>query len=100
MKENQWEFGLDLNDAAAYSNRGRSYHELGQYQQSIEDYDKAIDLDPDDATYYINRGISYGDLGQQHRAIEDFDKAIELDPNHATPSASREMALRALDESI
>ena len=74
--------GSDLDEATrGYYNRGNSYSRQGQYQQAIEDYDKAIELDPNVAPAHHNRGISYHALGQNERAIEDYDKVIELDPN-------------------
>ena len=62
---------------------GNYYFKLGQYQQAIEEYDKAIKRNPNDAIGYRHRGLSYSILGQYQRAIEDYYKAIELDPNDA-----------------
>ena len=79
--------------------QGDEYFKLGQYQQAIEEYDKAIKLNPNDAIGYKTRGNSYLALAQYQRAIEDYDKAIELDPNDAEARTLRQRALRALDES-
>ena len=69
--------------AVAYNNRGNVYRNLGQYQQAIADYDKAIELNPNDAVAHNNRGHAYADQGQYQQTIADFDKAIELDPDVA-----------------
>ncbi len=71
---------LDPKDSTVYNARGLSYSNLGHYERSIEDFDKAIQLDPDDANAYINRGNSYFAQGEYKRAIEDYDKAIQLEP--------------------
>ena len=67
--------------------RGNAYYNLGEYQQAIADYDKAIELRPDLAGTYHNRGIvyeynirgqRYGKDAQLDRAIANYDKAIKL----------------------
>ncbi len=66
----------------AYNNRGLTHDELGQFDQAIEDFDRAVALDPFDHEAYTNRGMLYGKLGQFEKAIEDFEKAIALNPAH------------------
>ncbi len=55
---------------------------MGLYDQSIEDYSKAVYLRPDDADIYFNRGRSYDLTDQYHKAIHDFDRVIELNPDY------------------
>jgi len=62
---------------------GKTYLGLGNYQQAIEDFDRAIELDPEFAEAYWGRGKTYHGLGNYQRAIEDFNRAIELDPEFA-----------------
>ena len=68
----------------AYCIRGDSYYALGQYEQAIEDFNKAIEIYKEgfwsngDFTAYNRRGIAYYALGQYERAIEDFTKYIEI----------------------
>ena len=70
--------------ALAYFNRDVPYSDLGQYENAIDNYTKAIQLDPDYAKAYLNRGNAYDDLDQYQRAIQDYDKVIQLDPDDAT----------------
>ena len=44
----------------------------GQYDNAIEDFNKAIALDPNYVSAYINRGAAYGKKGQYDNAIEDL----------------------------
>ena len=69
--------------AAGYYDLGNSYHGLGDYQQAIKDFDRAIELDPQLAEAYWGRGRTYHGLGDYQQAIKDFDRAIELDPKLA-----------------
>lgn len=54
---------------------------LGQYNEAIKWYDKALTLEPN-ATYILfNKGNAFSNLGQQEEAIKWYDKAITLEPN-------------------
>ena len=72
---------LEPNAPNSYHNRGFAYHEDGQYQRAIGDFNKAIRLKPDLAPVYVSRGVAYYELGQYQRAIEDFNEAIRLKPD-------------------
>jgi len=67
---------------AAYSNRGITYTNSGQFDAAIADFTKAIAIDSKYPVSYANRGIVYGNLGEPENAIADFTKAIALDPNY------------------
>ena len=66
------------NDADAYINRGRAYHQLSQYDKAIADYTEAIRIDPDYADAYYNRGRAHRELGNLVKAKADFARAKEL----------------------
>ena len=67
-------------NATAYSNRGNAKVRLGQNEDAITDYNKAIRLDPDNATTYSNRGNAKVHLGRYEDALADHDQAIRLGP--------------------
>ena len=67
----------------AHFGRGRAYHDLGQHQRAIEDFDQAIRRDPRSALAYYNRGLAYAALANHQLAIQSYDEAIRLDPHHA-----------------
>lgn len=70
---------LPLTDAVSYFNRAQEYYFKRDYERTLADYTKAIELnyDPLNEAYY-NRG--YVQYVQQNYtpAIEDFSQAIEL----------------------
>lgn len=72
--------GTGIPIAKAYSGRGHSFLELGEYQRAIEDLDQSISLedhvDSAGAIYY--RGIAYKNLGQYEMALNDLNKSIAL----------------------
>jgi S1-C subfamily serine protease/tetratricopeptide (TPR) repeat protein len=70
-------------EAYSYSNRGNVKSALGQKQEAIYDYDRAIAINPDYADAYFNRGNAKSDLGQKPAAIADYDRAIASNSNYA-----------------
>jgi Lipoprotein NlpI, contains TPR repeats len=65
--------------AVGYCSLGNTYYGLGDYQQAIKDFDRAITLDQKLTEAYWGRGKTYHALGDYQQAIRDFDRAIELD---------------------
>jgi len=66
--------------AAIYYNRGVAYGNLGQHNQAISDFTRAIELNPEFALAYNNRGVAYAWLGEFAQAKKDLLKAVELNP--------------------
>lgn len=82
--------------ASAYMARGRSYHNIYEYDKAILDKSLAIDLYLDNAEYYYSRGVSYHNaacyehpIGDFAKAIVDKSRAIALDPTKAKYYESR-----------
>jgi ABC-type multidrug transport system ATPase subunit len=51
------------------------------YQRTILECNKAIELDPKDADAHNKRGLAYYNLEQYQKAQVDYNKAIELNPS-------------------
>ena len=69
--------------ALAYFNRGTSFHNEGQYDMAIADFEKVIGLDPEDAGAYNSRGAAYAAKDQLDLAVADYGRALKLQPDHA-----------------
>jgi len=80
----------------AYNNRGNAYLLLGQYQQAIEDYNKALKQDRDFAKAYNNRGLAYEKLGKYQLAIEDFSLSIRTNNHEPLAYLNRGNVFKAL----
>jgi tetratricopeptide (TPR) repeat protein len=65
-------------NAGAYNNRGVTYVLIGQYDQAISDYTKAIEINPEFARAYNNRGVAYYFKGEYKKAWVDVSKAQSL----------------------
>ena len=70
-------------NAVAFLNRGYKEDVLGNFQEALANFNRAIEIDPNYANAYNNRGAIQGKLGNHEEAIADFSRAIELDPEFA-----------------
>ena len=88
--------GIDNNLAArAWFSVG---YLLGDSEESISAYDRAISLKPDYVEAYNSRGATKGELGQPEDAITDFDEAIRLKSDHVEAYYNRGNAKGALGQ--
>jgi len=62
------------------------------YTESIEDYDRAIELDPRLKEAYNHRGLAKFYLNNFRGAISDYDKALELEPKFVEAYYNRGLA--------
>lgn len=70
-------------EADDYNDRGLAYICLGESEQAIRDFSRALDLDKSEAVYYSNRAIVYIETGAYENAIVDLERSIELDDQNA-----------------
>jgi tetratricopeptide (TPR) repeat protein/S1-C subfamily serine protease len=64
----------------AYNNRGNAKSDLGNKQEAIADYSRAIALNPNHINAYNNRGNAKSDLGNKQEAIADYNRVIAFNP--------------------
>ncbi len=95
-KQEEYAQGIKELEAIGWVQLGLALWELGNHDEAIESFTKAIELDPKDALAYTNRGAAYGILGNYRQAIEDYDRAIELDPKDARAYYNRGIAYGGL----
>lgn len=82
---------IDLDPTAAeyFNNRGNIHFCLGNTEDSIRDYDRAILLNNQYSNAYFNRGcIYYESLGNIEQAKKDWLKAVELNPEYKSEIAN------------
>lgn len=75
---------LNGQNARAYFYLGFIHDRLGQFAQSVTNYDKALQLN-ETARVYFYRGFAYyrhGGQEEQQNAINDFTRAIEINPEY------------------
>ena len=70
------------NNAFYYYERGLAYYSAGNYQEAINNFNKAIELNPNNTTSYNNIGAVYYNLKEYEKAIESCNSAIRLTPDY------------------
>lgn len=67
-------------NASAYRSRGQAYFLSGEYQQALEDLNRASYLQPQKMTFddYYFKGLIYSSLKKYQTALEAFNIAIDL----------------------
>jgi len=78
----------------AYDNRGLMYRNKYEYDISIADFTKAIELDPTLAKAYFNRGLAYDRIGEIELARADLIKCIEISTDPSLTKAAKELEER------
>ncbi len=86
--------------ATAHFNCGVAYNAINDFENAIEQYNKASRLKPDYVEAYNNRGNAKNSLGQHVDAINDYDQAIRLKPDLAVAYNNRGVAKDSLGQHV
>lgn len=68
----------DRKNYEAWHLKGSCRITSGEFHESLEDFDKAIELKPDYAPAYYNRGMAWFYIGDQEKACEDWKMAESI----------------------
>jgi tetratricopeptide (TPR) repeat protein len=71
------------NNAALYYERGNARYMLKQYNDALDDFNKAISLDGTNADYYLARGKCYTWPEHCKLSLDDYTQAISLGKNES-----------------
>jgi tetratricopeptide (TPR) repeat protein len=71
----------ETNEAEFYYNRGKEYAVNKDYDKSIADFSKAIELNPDDYVSYYDRALDYEHKNDVNSAILDYSRSIDINPD-------------------
>ena len=86
----------DGKSSGAYVNMSWGLGELGRYEESLENCEKALEIDPNYSMAWNNKGYSLYKLGKAEEGLKDVEKALELDPNNEDALESKQEILAAL----
>ena len=73
---------LNLNQAMKHLSQSLAYYYTQNYNDALEETDKAIALFPDLAIAYARKGSIYYRLGDEQRATVNWNIALTLDPEY------------------
>ncbi|MDJ0801175.1 MAG: tetratricopeptide repeat protein [Calothrix sp. MO_167.B12] len=66
--------------AEAWNRRGFLYYSIGDYQKSLADCKKVIEINPVHFGALHGIGLCEAALGKYHQAIQAFSRALEIQP--------------------
>lgn len=69
-------------NAGVHSGLATALYHLGRYEQSLESFDRALELDPVFVPAFFNRALLKEKLGQPEAAISDYRTALRYDADH------------------
>jgi tetratricopeptide (TPR) repeat protein len=101
---------INESDPIYWFNKGDLLLNLGKYNESIEAYNRAIELNQSYAIAWSHKGNAFLNLSLYSESLECYNKAIELDPKYANAWGNRgnalgkqgkyDEAIKAYDEAI
>ncbi|GAL85298.1 tetratricopeptide TPR_2 repeat protein [Sporocytophaga myxococcoides] len=85
-----WNYAIDhIPSDVAYNNRGVEFNRSGEYNQAIEDFNKALEFNPSHKEAYNNLGVALANLGKNKEAISAYDNALKIQPNYVNALYNR-----------
>ena len=75
----------DASPVEKHYREATAYHDLGEFEQAISEYRKAITLNPNSPIIYNRLGVAYSELKQYDAALDAYQRALALSPMTAEP---------------
>jgi tetratricopeptide (TPR) repeat protein len=97
---NSFRIVIYLRGANGYLIRGSAYSKLKQYQLSLNDYNKAIEINPQFVEAYVRQGIVHLQINQPDKAKIALKKAAKIFQQDSDPTKYQEIikAIHELDK--
>jgi tetratricopeptide (TPR) repeat protein len=80
-------------------NRGLKCDDMGEYEQALEEYQKALEILPEDPDLHYNMAIVYDDhMDDKQKAVFHYQRYLELNPGAADRAKVRTWLSAAKEE--
>jgi len=74
---------MTQDEAENWNNKGLNFYDVGNFEDAVKAYDKAIEIKPEKVDYWYNKGFALHALRKFSEAIEAYDKTINMEPEKA-----------------
>ena len=71
------------NSAVAYSNLGFEYYDKEQYDKSVENQEKALDMDPGSGQRVLRLAMALEKKGDNEGALENYREFMKISEPHS-----------------
>jgi len=88
---------LDPKFAYAYTLRGIAFRARGNLPESLQDFDRTVELAPQMDSYF-QRATTYQLMGQHSKALADLDQVISLNPTNPMGYLARAKSREAIGD--
>jgi tetratricopeptide (TPR) repeat protein len=82
--------------AGEWNDEGTNLLSMGRYSESLDYFNKSIELDAKEPIFWYNKGASLGFLGRYNESLECIDEAIKLDTSYPMAWYNRGLTLCVL----
>jgi len=86
------------NEEILFNIIGACYDSLGNHNEAVKNYEKAIIIKPDYAKAHFNLGGTFQDIGQLSSSVKSYEKAIFIEPTYAEAHNNLGNVLRELGQ--
>jgi len=69
-------------DAEAHSNLANTLRELGQLEEAVSSYRRALTINPKVAEFHYNLGITFEEMGKPQEAEASYRRALQINPDY------------------
>lgn len=83
-------------NATFWYNKGVALDSMSKYNESIQAYDKVIEIDPNYFNAWYNKGVVLDNWGKYEEAVQVYAKAIEINPKDSDAWHNKGIALDKL----
>ncbi|MEG4817179.1 tetratricopeptide repeat protein [Microcoleus sp. K5-D4] len=80
-----------------FSSLGDLLRTVELYKDSLDCYQKAVELDQGNASTFVGQGVALGKLERYEEALASFEKALDLDPESVDSWKNRGAVLGSLE---
>jgi len=81
-------FADSASDAAQFNSQGFEQMKLGNFEEAISYFDKALEIEPDNVTYLDNKGLAVLNQLNYYEAFLIFEKVLKINPDDPIALAS------------
>ena len=74
---------MTQDEAENWNNKGLNFYDVGNFEDAVKAYNKAIEINPEKVDYWYNKGFALHALRNFSEAIEAYDKTIDMEPEKA-----------------
>ena len=67
----------------AWNEMAFNLYELGEYEEAIRAYEKALTFTPERAVIWLDAGVAYQQMGKLDQARRHYEQAVDLEPELA-----------------